>query len=49
MEGYCVSCKEKKPMDKATEKTASNGRRMMSGVCSQCNCKMNVFLPNKNK
>lgn len=46
MEGYCVRCKSKQTMSQAIEKTTANGRRMMSGVCAKCNCKMNVFLSN---
>ena len=49
MEGYCVRCKSKQAMSDAKEKTTSNGRLMMSGTCSKCNCKMNVFLSSKVK
>lgn len=47
MEGYCVMCKCKQTMDQAKEKKTSNGRNMMSGTCSKCGTKMNVFVSSK--
>lgn len=49
MEAYCVRCKSKQTMSQPQEKTTANGRRMMSGNCPKCNCKMNVFLSSKSK
>lgn len=44
MEGYCVRCKSKQAMKEAQEKTTANGRRMMSGKCTTCATKVNVFV-----
>ncbi len=49
MEGFCVMCKCKQQMEQVKEKKTSNGRRMMSGLCSKCGTKMNVFIANKSK
>lgn len=48
MEGYCVRCKSKQNLTNPKEKTTANKRRMLTGKCAQCNCKMSVFLPNKS-
>lgn len=49
MEGYCVRCKAKQSISNAEEKITANKRRMVSGTCPKCDCKMNVFLPSKHK
>jgi len=49
MEGFCVMCKSKQKMEQAKEKKTSNGSLMMSGTCSKCGTKMNVFIANKSK
>ena len=46
---YCVKCKTKRHMKEAKEKVAKNGRHMMSGLCSVCNTKMNLFIKTDKK
>jgi hypothetical protein len=42
--GYCLKEKVKHDMKDAEIKHTKNGRSYVSGLCSSCNCKMNVFL-----
>lgn len=44
MEGYCVKCKKMQPMLDCKPAVASNGRKMMKGVCKVCGAKMNKFI-----
>lgn len=49
MEGYCVICKCKQTIKEPKEKTTSNGRKMMTGICPVCKTKINVFVSSKSK
>lgn len=44
VEAYCVKCKSKSDMTEVEEKTAKNGRKMLSGKCIKCTTKMNKFI-----
>lgn len=44
VEAYCVKCKSKSNMTDVEEKTAKNGRKMLSGKCTTCSTKMNKFI-----
>ena len=44
---YCVSCRQKQPMNDAHEEMLENGRRSLRGTCSVCGTKMVRFLKNK--
>lgn len=48
MEAYCMKCKAKRPMEEAVIKTTNN-RRIATGHCSKCKCKMSLFLPAEKK
>ena len=43
MKGYCVKCKQSREMKDIKKKKSSNGRNMVTGVCSKCGTKMSVF------
>ena len=45
---YCVKCKKKVSCNNVENKTAKNGRLMLSGNCSECNTKCNQFIKNNN-
>ena len=45
---YCVKCKKKVSCNNAENRTAKNGRLMLSGNCSVCNTKCNQFIKNNN-
>jgi predicted RNA-binding Zn-ribbon protein involved in translation (DUF1610 family) len=40
VQGYCVKCKKKTTMDKATPVTLKNGRKATKGICPKCGTKM---------
>lgn len=44
VEAYCVKCKAKSFMGGVEQKTAKNGRKMLSGKCMKCSTKMNKFV-----
>lgn len=41
---YCVKCKKKTDTNNQHEKTSKNNRKMLSGTCSTCGTKKNVFV-----
>ena len=41
---YCFKCKLKTETLDGIEKTSSNGRNMITGICSVCGTKKSVFL-----
>jgi len=49
--GYCVKCKEKRPMTSSKEVTMPGKggatRRAMTGICGTCGTKMFKILGNK--
>lgn len=44
MHGYCLKCKKQMEMKEVKEKTSKNGRKMVSGKCTNCSTKMNKFV-----
>ncbi len=46
-QAYCVSCREKRPMEDAHEETLDNGRPALRGTCAVCGSKMVRFLPKR--
>jgi len=45
MEAYCVRCKKKQEIKDPEQKTLTNGRLALAGVCPVCQTKMLRFLP----
>jgi hypothetical protein len=43
-EGYCVKCRQKRPMRNAHEITTKNHRKALQGACSVCGTKMMRFI-----
>jgi len=43
-EGYCVKCRQKRPMRDAKEITTANHRKALQGKCSICGTKMMRFI-----
>ena len=41
---YCFKCKLKTETLDSIKKTSSNGRNMITGICSVCGTKKSVFL-----
>jgi rRNA maturation endonuclease Nob1 len=46
-EGYCVKCKQKRPIKNAKVETTANGRRMAKGACPVCGTTVTRFLSSK--
>ena len=44
LQGYCLKEKKNELIKDGVEKINKRGGRYMSGLCSSCGCKMNVFL-----
>ena len=44
--GYCMSCKEKKPMKNEQNTTTKNGKSAVKGQCSSCGTNMYVIKGN---
>lgn len=42
---FCVRCRRQQTIQNPKERTARNGRRMMSGHCLSCKTKIHRFLP----
>jgi hypothetical protein len=49
MEGYCLKEKKKCLMKDGELKINKKGGSYMSGLCSSCNGKMNVFVKKQTK
>ena len=47
-EGYCVKCKQKRPIKNAKVETTANGRRMAKGACPVCGTTVTRFLSSKD-
>ncbi len=47
--GYCVKCKEKRPIANAQQVTMANGRPALKGTCSVCGTGMFKILPPEKK
>ena len=47
--GYCVKCKEKRPIADAREVTMANGRPAMKGTCPKCGTGMFKILSTGKK
>jgi Domain of unknown function (DUF5679) len=46
--GYCVKCKEKRPITNAQEVTMANGRPALKGTCPVCGTGMfRILSPDK--
>jgi hypothetical protein len=43
--GYCVKCKEKRPIANPQQVTMANGRPAMKGTCPVCGTGMFKILP----
>jgi hypothetical protein len=43
--GYCVKCKEKRPIQEARTVTMANGRPALKGTCPVCGTGMFKILP----
>jgi RNase P subunit RPR2 len=43
--GFCVKCKERRPMAEAASITLKNGREAIRGRCPQCGTGMYRILP----
>ena len=46
-EGYCVKCREKRPIKDATIAETKAGRKMAKGKCPKCGTTVNRFLASK--
>ena len=46
---YCFKCKLKTGTLDSIKKTSSNGRNMITGICSVCGTKESVFLSSKDR
>ena len=44
MMGRCMKCKDNKEMKDTEEVTMKNGRKAMTGVCTECGTKMFKIL-----
>jgi hypothetical protein len=42
---FCLKCKSKQSVRDITEKSTSNNRKYVQGLCTVCNTKCNKFLP----
>ena len=49
MEGHCLKCKCKQPMENIKDKKTSNGRAMKTGTCKNCGTKMSIFVSSNSK
>lgn len=43
VEGYCVKCKEKSPMNNV-KKIENGNRARLAGQCIKCQTKMSIFI-----
>lgn len=44
MSMYCLKCKKNTETQNEQQRTAKNGRNMLSGTCSVCGTKKNKFI-----
>ena len=44
IQGYCVRCKAKRPMEGVKEVISKSKMRMAKGTCADCGCKMCKIL-----
>ena len=44
---YCLKCKQKTETTDYLEIKSSNGRNMITGICSVCGTKKSVFVSSK--
>lgn len=42
--GYCVKCREKRPMQNCRTVKTRRNRNMLKGTCPKCGTKMNKFI-----
>ncbi|OQA47613.1 MAG: hypothetical protein BWY52_00012 [Chloroflexi bacterium ADurb.Bin325] len=46
-EGYCVKCRTRRQIKDGEVKETANGRKMVQGVCPECQTKVTRFLSAK--
>ena len=49
MKIYCLRCKEKTETSKPRNVTLENGVKAVKGICSNCGCKVSLFIEKSDK